>query len=236
MWDVRGDMRRLSLIALVALVWIGGAAPASALSCVEHPDVTPEAILAGTETLAIDGGFFDHWDGAVLGTVVAIDTNLAQGPEYGATTIDLGVELLIGADRAPETMRLTASDPGWMAGYPFQEGRRYFVPILPTSTDREPASTMLCDPITELDVVDVAGLQTIASDQGINAAVPGSEPVEQAAPVARPVEQSTPPDLVGADDGSSDRWLVMGALGVGAVVAGALVWRSRQRRGIVRSG
>jgi len=194
--------------------------PAGALSCEAHPDASPEAIASGTEVLAGEaqlGTFWDRYDFAVIGTVTAIRTDEREGsPTYGATEIDLRVDAVLGTDSAPTTTTLRAADPGWMAGYPFELGVAYFVPVLARSPEGLLNWTGPCDPVTAVDDPAVAAGELA--------------PLADAAGLAF----SVPSDGGGPGDTSSDGagWFVpvTSALAVGAAGAAVVVLRRRPLR------
>lgn len=204
--------------ALLTLVVTGS--PAAALSCEAHPDASPEAIAAGTEVLAGEeqsGGFWDRYDFAVIGTVTAIRTDLREGsPTYGATEIDVRVAGVLGAEEAPAVMTLRAADPGWMAGYPFELGVAYFVPVQARSTEGVVNWTGPCDPVAVLDDAELgtAALLPLADTAGLPFAVAGAD---------------GGPD--GGDGGSSggSSWFVplTSAAAIGAAATAVVVLRRR---------
>lgn len=170
-------LRLMVGLALGAVGVLATSTGAAARDCVSHPDGSPEAIAAGTERLAGGaGGFFDRWDAAVIGRVVAIRTDERAGsPSYGDTQIDLVVAGVLGTTAAPRTITLQADDPGWLAGHPFEVGSSYFVPVAEGPAG-ESNWTDGCDPITKLGdaAATVAQLQPIAEVAGIALTEPGA--------------------------------------------------------------
>jgi hypothetical protein len=86
--------------------------PASATSCVVHPDTTPESIVSGREMLLHDEPFFEQFDLAITATVAAITTDERSGSStYGATEIAVDGINAFGVDNVPGSLIVTASDP-----------------------------------------------------------------------------------------------------------------------------
>ena len=199
----------LSALAAVTVgVVLATATPAGALDCMPHPDGTPESIAAGTEVLASGQPFFDQYDYAVIGTVTGIRTDEREGsPTYGATEIDVRVDGVLGTEAAPAATTLRALDPGWMAGFPFEVGTAYFIPVLARSEEGVVNFTFGCDPVTALDdpVAGAAALGAVADESGIAFATPGESP---------------PPDS-GSSGSSSASWFVP-AISVAALAAAGL--------------
>jgi hypothetical protein len=236
-------MRSTSLAArclallLVVLGAVGiAAAPAAALSCAPHPDGSPRAIASGTERLATRDEFFEHYDFAVLGTVTRVSTVETPGsPEYGHTTIEVDVAGVLGHGAPSRRIVLTAADPGWLAGYGFEEGRRYFVPVTALGPDRRPNHSFVCDPITE--VRDLDGLVDDVAASAASAGIPFATPTGEAAPTTH----GTPGDTTaGASSPAVTRssspardvaaWTVAGVVVVATATAVAAGVRHRRRR------
>ena len=207
-------------IAASLAVLVLAVGPAGALSCEAHPDASPESIASGTEVLAGEeqlGTFWDRYDFAVIGTVTAIRTDEREGsPTYGATEIDVRVDAVLGTDSAPATTTLRAADPGWMAGYPFELGVAYFVPVLARSPEGLLNWTGPCDPVTPVDdpAVTAGELAPLAGAAGVAFSVPSDD--------AGPGD--TPTDGAG--------WFVpvTSAVAVGAAIAAVVALRRRPLR------
>lgn len=138
---------------MVGAVMSLSATSALATSCVMHEDASPAAILAGEERLAIEGGFAEHYRGAVLASVTDIDTDEREGSAtYGSTIVRMDVLATYG-EVAADQARIEMPDPGWMLGYSFQPGATYFVPVR-----HEPTDVMACEPITLVPEDEVDGL------------------------------------------------------------------------------
>jgi hypothetical protein len=184
----------ISLVTAIA----SSPSPAAALSCAPHPDSSPAAIASGTDGLASKGGFFDRYDFAVVGTVDEIRTAGEGEPDYGATTIDLNVVAVLGTEPAPQTMTITSPDPGWMAGYPYESGRTYFIPVQAEGPDGQPNYSFLCDPISEINAGIALDLAQPATDAGIPFSTPGdeltTEPESDELLAATPASYSSPPN------------------------------------------
>jgi hypothetical protein len=168
-----------AVAALGTVLVIAGAGPAGALDCVQHPDGTPESIASGTEELAGEGQlgtFWERYDDAVIGTVTGIRTDEREGsPTYGATEVDVRVAGVLGRDTAPANTTVRALDPGWMAGYPFELGVSYFIPVVAHAQGGIANFSHACDPVTVLDdpVAWTAALGELADGAGIAFAVAG---------------------------------------------------------------
>lgn len=205
-----------TLAAVTTAVVLAAAAPSHALSCAPHPDGTPESIASGTEVLASGQPFLEQYDYAVIGTVTGIRTDEREGsPTYGATEIDVEVTGLLGTEVAPAATTLRAMDPGWMAGYPFELGVAYVIPVVARSEDGVVNFTHGCDPVTIVDdpVAEAAALGAIAGRSGIAFATPGDDPSPG-----------------GGSSGSS--WFVpaTSAVAVGAAAAAVVLLRRRPLR------
>ena len=196
-----------------------GSGPAHALSCVAHPDGSPQAIAAGTEQLAGGGAFFDSYDFALIGTVTAVRTDEREGsPTYGATEIDVAVDGVLGVASAPASITLSAGDPGWMVGYPFELGAAYFVPVDAISPEGHSNWTFACDPISEVADPDatVAELAALVDGPGYALGLP-----------SLPAPGDGPP---ASSDGSSWFVPVTTTLAVVATAVTALVLLRRPNR------
>lgn len=149
-----GVTRAVVVVGLVAgAVMVVSATSAVATSCVMHEDASAAAILAGEERLALEGGFAEHYRGAVLGTVTGVDTDEREGSAtHGSTVVRMDVLGTFG-DVAADQARIEMSDPGWMSGYAFEPGATYFVPVR-----HEPTTVMACEPITMVGADEIDGL------------------------------------------------------------------------------
>jgi hypothetical protein len=167
-------MRRSWLILTAATTWAvvpvlaAGTGTATALSCAPHPDGSPRAIASGTEDLSTRDRFFDRYDFAVLGTVTGIATVGEGHPDYGVTRVTVDVTAVLGRDTAPAAVELSSPDPGWLAGYPFQVGTGYVIPVQVAGPRGEPNYSFVCDPITA--TADIGGL---ADELGVLARAAG---------------------------------------------------------------
>lgn len=166
------------LLAAATLFVQGGAdvEPVGALSCAPHPDGSPEAIASGSERLATERAFFDLYDRAVLGRVTGIQTVGAGQPDYGATTLTVDVVAVLGEENADREIRISSPDPGWMAGYPYENGTAYFIPLRGEGPEGQPNYSFVCDPITQIDLGIAPELRELAADAGIPFAAPTGEP------------------------------------------------------------
>jgi hypothetical protein len=212
--------RIVAALAVTAAFAVGTTSPASALSCAAPPAGVPRAVASGDDD--VYPGFFEDFDFAVVATVTDIETDETAGsPTYGATTIDADVALILGEPGATDTIALSASDPGWMAGYSFRVGRTYFVPVDAEGPDGQVNYTFLCTPIYEVDDADATAdrLAALATDAGVVHARPGD------------VAPTTVVDDTAEDDASSSPLIAL-ATGV-AVLLGAsaiaVIVRSRRR-------
>ena len=179
---------------LIALAVIGPCASlASALSCAEHPDGSPQAIAAGTERLSGGDRFFDQYDYAVIGTVTEVQTVGAE-PNYGATTVKVDVEGVLGESSAPEQIDISSPDPGWLNGYPYERGTTYFIPVQAEGPEGQPNYSFLCDPISEVDVGVATELRQLAEGAGVAFSTPDD---------AAPAKTSEGSDLAASDPGAS---------------------------------
>jgi hypothetical protein len=213
-----------ALAATTAAVVLTGATPSIALSCMPHPDGTPESIASGTAVLASGRPFLEQYDYAVIGTVTGIRTDEREGsPTYGATEIDVEVTGVLGIDAAPASTTLRAADPGWMAGYPFELGAAYLIPVLARSEDGIVNFTHGCDPVGILDdpVAGAAALGALADGAGVPFATPGDTP-----PPGDPSASSSRPWFVP----------VTSAAAVGAAAVAVVVLRRRPLRAPTPAG
>lgn len=158
-------MRRvLPLLFLLSLL---PALPAGATSCAPTT-VTPEDLVAGG--LVLDGFPYDH---AVVGTVDAVTTQ-ETGDTPGRTFVEVSVVGVFGADLPWTGVVLTMADPGWMAGYPFEVGRSYFIPFVAVGPAEEVNYVQACDPVVEVADAEAtaARLAVVAGDAGLPFAYP----------------------------------------------------------------
>jgi hypothetical protein len=203
-----------------------GAGPVAALTCAEHPDGSPEAIASGTERLSSEDRFLDHFDYAVIGTVTEIRTVEAGQPDYGATTITVSVEGLLGQSPAPDQIEINSPDPGWMSGYPYRRGTTYFIPVQTEGPDGQPNYSFLCDPISEVQQGVTGELSQLAAQSGITFSTPDAVPPT---PPKEPAEE----EAAASDDGSSFKVTPLTAIAAFAIVSGLIVLafalRSRTR-------
>jgi hypothetical protein len=209
----------------VLAIGAAGVVPAGALSCAAHPDGSPEAIASGTERLSTGTDFFDSYDYAVIGTVTDIRTVWAGEADYGATTLSVDVVAVLGEGIARESVEISSPDPGWMAGYAYEVGTGYFIPVQRNGPEGQPNYSFVCDPITEVDVSIATELRHIASDAGI----PFS--TSSAGPAQTPADGPVDDEESAADAGSSSSWGIPAAAValavVVAVILGALAVRAR---------
>jgi hypothetical protein len=210
----------LSLLAVSA----SGITSVAALSCVPHPDASPTAIAAGEERLSTADDFFDRYDVAVIGTVTEIRT-VDRGGDAGATTIGVDVLAMLGQDTAPPQFDISASDPGWMSGYPYEVGVTYFVPIQGTGPDGQPNYSFACDPVTVVDPSIVPELRRLAARAGIAFSTPTGGPRSTTV-------GSGDVDVVGGNTSSPSTIptpAIVLVVGGAVLVVGALAVRSRRR-------
>lgn len=179
------------LLVLVGstLVVAGAAArPVEALSCARPPNAFPAQVAAGTARTAAGAPFFDDFDFAVVGTVLATETVAGSEPGDWPTTVTVEVAAGLGLEAAPLTMTVSSPDPGF-AGYPYEVGVTYFIPIRAEGPGGEPNYSFLCDPIVEIEPFEIDGLRALATEAGVPFAEPEPEPAPIApAPTAPPVE------------------------------------------------
>ena len=247
-------VHRMTLARLIAfggaLGTVGfGVVPVQALSCAVHPDGSPEAILAGTEQLATGDSFFERYDLAVTGTVTAVHTDDAPGsPTYGDTLVSVDVLNAFGVSDIVRSIVIFQDDPGWMSGYPFEQGNVYFIPLQVNGPNGEANYSFLCDPITPTNPSAAALLPAqaissipVAYPEGVDDVDATTEPspsppttgvdtVDDTAVVAPSRSETAPPETSsGSKSGSADWVITAVAL---LVTAGALsmVFAERQRR------
>jgi len=215
----------ISLVAAIASSF----SPVAALSCAPHPDSSPAAIASGTAILSSEDEFFDSYDFAVVGTVSEVRTVGEGEPDYGATTIHLKVVAVLGRESAPQAMTITSPDPGWMAGYPYESGRTYFIPVQVEGPGGQPNYSFLCDPITEVDAGIALDLAQPASEAGIPLSTPDDElapePESDELAAAAPANDLSPPN-----DGSQGTRVWPIALTLAAVVGVVATAAHRARR------
>lgn len=207
---VRPAGRRLAALVATAVAAMAMAAPAArALSCAGHPLASPQAIAAGTERLAAGGSFRDHYDGAIFGTVLALETEEdGQHPQYGRTEVVVEVTGTYGPEVGRRAV-VVQDDPGWLNGYAFVVGTHYFIPYVRTGAG---LYSHLCDPITEVDLAEVPALVATAEK--------GAWPPASA--------DADVPTLVKAPaSGMLLPWIPAGMIAVAGVAA--LVWSTRHQ-------
>jgi hypothetical protein len=205
---------------LGVILVLGSPQPVAALSCAPVAGATPEAVAAGTFAYDDGTGFFDHFDFAVIGTVTAVRTDERAGsPTYGATEIDVAVDGVLGVAAAPDAMTLTAADPGWLAGYRFEPGAAYFIPVQALSPEGKVNWTFACDPVTEVadPEVTAARLEPVAAGAGVGFGTPEGP------------DGSGGGSSGGDGDGTGAGWFVP-AVTVAAVLAAAVTTTTVLRR------
>lgn len=220
---------------------------AQALSCAVHPDGSPEAILAGTEQLATGDSFFERYDLAVTGTVTAIDTDDAPGsPTYGDTLVSVDVLNAFGVTDIARSIVIFQDDPGWMSGYPFEQGNGYFIPLLVNGPNGEANYSFLCDPITPTNpsAAQVLPAQAIGSIpvaypelvDDVDATTPpspstsGVDTVGDTAVAAPSRSETAPPESSsGSESGSAD-WVLAAVVLLTSAGAVIVVFAVRHRR------
>lgn len=210
-----------------------GVAPAGALSCAAHPDGSPAAIASGTERLSTEADFFDSYDYAVIGTVTEIRTVGTGEPDYGATTLSIDVVAVLGKGTATERIKISSPDPGWMAGYPYEVGAGYFIPVQRTGPEGQPNYSFACDPITEVDVSIAAELGQLASDADIPFSTPDAGPGQ--APADEPVDDEGATAGAGSSSSSGIPAAAFALAVVVAVIVGELAVRARVGSGAAPS-
>lgn len=166
--------------------------PAMALSCAEHPEGSPTAIVQGRDDLASGNPFFEHYDFAITGTVGEITTNNdGESDNYGFTQLEVAVINGYGIDSVPDVVTVSEPDPGWLQGYEFTSGDTYFIPIFITDgPDGEQNNSNGCDPITQLTVADAEQLALQAAADVI-VSTPEDEVVPEPGPSTTVGEGST---------------------------------------------
>lgn len=222
---------RVGFVVAVGVTLIALASgPARALSCAQHPNASPLAIAEGTEELAVDGTFRDHYDGVILGTIRSMETqNNGAAPDYGRTELVVEVTGTYGPAVGSQAV-VVEDDPGWLNGYAFEVGTHYFIPYVENEKGRY---SHLCDPIAEVDPAEVPDLIRTAEQNAwsANPNAVGSHPSEQSL-----VADGQPPtDEAGTDTSSLSSaadlpfpaWLIV--LTVAGVV-GAAGWALRRQR------
>lgn len=235
-------MRKKRFVPLVVAgpllaLGVAGVAPADALTCPAHPDGSPQAIASGTERLSTQEDFFDKYDYAIIGTVTEIHTVAVGETDYGATTVSVDVVAVLGEGTAQQRIEISSPDSGWMAGYPYEAGTAYLIPIRRTGPEGQANYSFVCDPIAEVDVGIASNLRQLAADAGIPFSTPDMAPVpasagdrddddDEGAAVGAPSDEGA---TVGApSDSAMPAAAVALALGV-ALIVGAIVLRTRAR-------
>ncbi|HEX6237583.1 MAG TPA: hypothetical protein VFZ68_10345 [Acidimicrobiales bacterium] len=153
------------------------------------------------------------------------------------------VTAVLGRDVAPAMIELSMPDPGWLAGYPFEEGTDYFVPVRTEGPGGQPDFSFACDPIAEATAAAplAAELGTVAAEAGIAFSTTATAGPSE----ARPDDHTASDDDRSGGDGEGDA----GVSGTGAasgpsgrdaatvagltgatIAAGALHLRRRARR------
>ena len=227
-------MRIFSLLSAAALTaaalipTVGTAA--SATSCVPVDRSMPLALVTGTEPrengtptyLATDTVY------AVVGTVRAVDTDESSGPTYGQTEVSVEVDAVFGSPPVPgadlSTVTVTEHDPGWMNGYPFDRGTRYFIPLQYDGPGGMTNFSFVCDPIAI--VADPQPLIDAARAAGVvDVHEPGDDKPAPALQTLTDGGESEAPAATPNGDGNG---LPLGPVAVGfagLAVAGALLAR-----------
>lgn len=215
----------VAVVAATAALVVGAPDAATAVSCASHPDASPEAIAEGTEELAVEGTFREHYDGAIFGTVVSVATQ-DHGEDHGRTEVVVEVSGTLGPDVGGSAV-IVEDDPGWMSGYAFEVGAHYFVPYVENEKGRY---SFLCDPIAEVDRADVPGLVELAEKNAWGPAASDDEgPAEQA---AGSTDHQSPTEAAGASvpfSGSGSAWLFAPAGLLAACVVAAVRMRREVR-------
>lgn len=162
-------------MALLSLVLL--AAPAVAVTCAP-PDMNPvQLVAANLESPR------NSYDLAVVGRVLAITTDMSEGESHGRTYVEMslvGVYGMSGVDG--RGFVVTTPDPGWMSGYPFEEGADYFVPLVLSDSGGE-AHVGACDLVHRVTDVDATAqeLASVADESGLAYTFPIEERVGGAA-------------------------------------------------------
>jgi hypothetical protein len=205
-------------LAFVLVILSLATLPAEALSCAP-PSGTPEDLIRSTG----EGGFWDTYDLALVGKVLSVITDEEdESVTYGRTEIEVEVEVLLGSQEASHTFSLTASDPGWLNGYPYVVGTSYFIPISNRGPNGEPNYTFLCDPITEVADPTIVTARLIEVSEAIG--LPYALPSVKEVPPPRTPPTDDPPQA----EALSPRAIAVGALViVGGVAIGAGLHRRR---------
>lgn len=221
-------LRALVVVVVgVAAVLVGAPTAATALSCASHPNASPKAVAEGTDHLSVDATFQEHYDGAIFGTVLSMRTeNDGSQPDYGRTEVVLDVTGTFGP-QVDSPAVIIQDDPGWLNGYPFEDGTHYFIPYVENEKGRY---SHLCDPIAEIDATDVPELVELAEQNAWARAGNNdhnSGPSKAAGNDQLPAEPAAP---AGAsfDVGQLRPAGLVGLLALGAVAAA--VWVRRKIR------
>jgi hypothetical protein len=101
------------LVLTVVALGLSHVGAASALSCAPGT-ITPEQVVAGQAALPDGSSFFDHYDVAIVGTVLDVETETEPGDRHGRTTVTFNVHATFGEPPAAEVLRVSQGDPGWM--------------------------------------------------------------------------------------------------------------------------
>ena len=219
--------------AAVAAAVAMSPATVDALSCADPGVHDVDALVAALDGEILGEPMFEQYDYAVTATVTDIDTVETEGaPDYGATTITVDVHHGYAIDEIASTLEISAGDPGWMTGYPFEVGSTYFVPLQAETPDGAENFAFVCSPILELTTDDV---ETVAESAPDDLMV--TEPVDidtdaDGTPTDSDIDVA-PIMATDTDDGRSmgPATFAAGAIGLAAIIAviGILV-RQRPRR------
>jgi hypothetical protein len=227
------DMHNSRVIAAtfavgITLLWAGASAPAMALSCAAHPDGSPRSIASGTDRLVTGIAFFDAYDFAVIGSVAMIETVDGAEIHAGRTTVSVDVMALLGPGEPDRRVAITSPDPGWMAGYPFEIGATYLIPVKAVGPMGEPNYSFLCDPISEVDPAFLTELGRLASNAGLPFTMidPGMTPTSsETGAIDRPTgSDGREPVGTEADDMSPKRTSTRSTATVVAIVVATFVF------------
>jgi hypothetical protein len=165
------------VFVMVLIALVGSASPATALSCVRHPDDSHLAIAAGSFESSGDREFFERWHHLLLGRVVGVRTDGDElSPTWGRTTWAVEVSAALGEGAVPARVEVNAYDAGALNGYAFRVGDAYAIPVWDID-ELGYWSSFACDPITPLDDLDgnVKEVLAVADSSGTPIASVGDE-------------------------------------------------------------
>lgn len=234
---------RGSLVAVVTCLAVGVAAPAVALDCLGYePGLRglAEGAPWGIGPQPDDTPLWEHFDGVVLGEVLAVSPPRRVGGVRVGNGLAVEVVLEVAGTFGPSLVspvRVFAPDP-MLLGWNPVVGGHYAVPY---ARHGATLRSELCEPVFRIDAADVPELVAVAAPTGWGGATLGAAPSEPAGttPGGSPVEAPGQEPGAGVDGGASSpgtpilgtwaAWSLLGAVVLGLLAARGLAVRRARR-------